>query len=133
MVEFQKVKLSFFLLALTRVGFYLRDRSWGDIMKHVLKASFLMVLGAVLLAALHSHLIEHQVPHPRAAKTAKVSLAKHIVPQPQLPVAPAVVVVLEHLIAIGFIAAPGAVALVETERSSCCLRGPPLVRPLDVR
>lgn len=103
-------------------------------MKHVLKASFLVVLGAVLLAALHSHLSEHQVPHPHAAKGgAKVSLAKHAVPQPQLPVAPAALAVLEHPIAIGFIAMSGIVALVETKRSSCCLRGPPLIRPPAVR
>jgi len=101
-------------------------------MKHALKASFLIVLGAVLLAALHSHRREHQVPHPHAAK---VSAAKHVVPQPQLPVAHATVAVLgaEHPIAIGFIATSGAVALIETEQSSCWVRGPPLVCPLYVR
>ena len=93
-------------------------------MKHALKALSLAVLGTLLLAAVHSHVREHQVPHPNAAK---VSLAKRVVPRPQLPVAPATVAVLaaEHLIAIRFVATPGAVALLETEQSSCRVRGPP--------
>ncbi len=98
-------------------------------MKHVMKALSLAVLGTVLLAAVHSHVREHHVPHPNAAK---VSLAKRVVPRPQLPVAPAAIVVsaAEHLIAVERAAALGAVTLPETEQFSCRLRGPPLVSVL---
>jgi len=94
-------------------------------MKHALQASFSIVLGAVLLAALHSHVREHQVPHPQVAK---VSLAKRVVPRPQLSVAPTAVAVpaAEHLIAVGFVATAGAVALPETEHEgSVAARAPP--------
>jgi hypothetical protein len=107
------------------------DCSWGDTMKRVLRAFFLMGLGAVLVAAVHGHLREHKVPHPHAAK---VFLAKGVVPQQLLPVAPATVAVLaaEQLMEFGFVATSGTVTLLETEPLSCCLRGPPLVRPLEV-
>ena len=100
-------------------------------MKNALKASFPIILGAVLLAALHSHISDHQVRHPHAAK---VSLAKRVVPQPQLPLAPATVAIFaaEHLTAIGFVATSNAVVLFKTEQPTCCLRGPPPVCPLYV-
>jgi len=93
-------------------------------MKHVIKALSLAVLSTVLLAAVHSHVREHQVPHPNAAK---VSLAKRVVPRPQFPVAPAVIVVpaAENLIVVELVTTLGALTLPETEQSSCRLRGPP--------
>jgi len=95
-------------------------------MNHVMKALSLAVLGTVLLTAVHSHVREHQVPHPNAAK---VSLAKRVVPRPQLPVAPVAVAIpaAEHLAAIGFVATLGAVTLPEIKQCSCRLRGPPSV------
>jgi hypothetical protein len=94
-------------------------------MKRAVQVSFSIVLGAVLLAALHSHAREHQVPHPQAAK---VSLAKRVVPRPQLSVVIRAVAVpaAEHLIAVGFVATAGAVALFETEHEgSLTARAPP--------
>jgi len=100
-------------------------------MKYALKVSFSIMLGAVLLAALHSHVSEHQVPHPNAAK---VSAVKHVVPPPQLSVASVAVSVTasEHLIAIGLVGRPNALVLPETEQFYCRLRGPPPVCPLYV-
>ncbi len=93
-------------------------------MEQETKRVALIVLGAVLLAVLHSHLREHQVPHPHAVK---VSLAKRALARPQLPVAPAAVAVpaAEHPIFTGFVPAPDTVAVPETAPSSCRLRGPP--------
>ena len=93
-------------------------------MKHVRKHSALIVLGAVLLATLHSHVREHQVPHPSVVK---VSVAKRVLARPQLPVVPAVAAVsaAKHLIVIGLVPTPGTVALPEIKRTSCRLRGPP--------
>ena len=101
----------------------------GEAMKRLVKFLLLLLLGTVLLALVHSHAREHRVPHPHVAK---VSLAKRVVPRPQLPVVPAVVAApaAEHPIAIGLVVTPGTVALLETEQSSCHLRGPPLVCPV---
>ena len=96
-------------------------------MKHALKASFLVIVCAVLLANLHSHAREHPVPHPHVVR---VSLAKAVVvTQPQMPVGPATVAVLvaAHLIVICFVVTPGTVDLFQTGPSFCRLRGPPLV------
>jgi hypothetical protein len=93
-------------------------------MEQVTKRVALIVLGAVLLATLHSHIREHQVPHPHAVK---MSLAKRALAPPQLPVVHAAVAVpaAEHPIFTGFVPTPGPVAVPETAPSSCRLRGPP--------
>ena len=96
----------------------------GDAMKYALKASFPIVLFALLLAALHVHLREHQVPHPQVER---VSLAKAVIPVLHLLVGSPTVVVptAEPLIAIGLIESPTALVVPETEQFSCHLRGPP--------
>src|SRR3974377_1831417 len=96
-------------------------------MKHVSKFLLLAASGAVLLAALHTHINAHAVSHP---KVAKVSQAKHGVPPLQLLVAPANVAVqaTEHLTAMGSVAALGTVLiLLKSQPSFCPLRGPPLI------
>ena len=94
-------------------------------MKPALKLILLLLVGIVFLAALHSHANEHQVPHPNAAK---VSVAKHVIPQPPLGVVhvaadcPAA----EHLIEAGQAVTPAYIVGLETNQSSNRLRGPPL-------
>jgi hypothetical protein len=96
----------------------------AEAMKQALKFFFLLVLGAVLLAMVHSHAREHSVPHPQVLK---VSLAKAVAPQPRLLVRPAIVTrpLAEHLIAIGVVVREASVAFLEAEPGRCHLRGPP--------
>jgi hypothetical protein len=92
-----------------------------------LKPLFLVLAIAVLVSTTHSHVQEHQVPHPQSENVSL--LTKQVVPPPQLSVASVAVSVTtsEHLITIGLVATPTALALIETEQFSPCLRGPPLV------
>ncbi len=124
MVEFW-LPQSLLFLVLARAGqIPVQRRRWGGAMKYARKFLSFAVLGAMLLAAIHSHVRQHQVPHPHAVK---VSLAKRAVPRPQPALAPAAVAVptAENLITIGFVTTPGTVVLLETKQSSCHLRGPP--------
>jgi hypothetical protein len=93
-------------------------------MKHALKPVVLVFAGVVLLAAAHSHVQDHQVPHPNAAK---VSVAKHVAPRPQLSLIPMAVAVpaAEHLIAITLGVTPYSVTIRENEQSSRRPRSPP--------
>jgi hypothetical protein len=93
----------------------------------ILKPSCLVVIVAVLLTAVHSHVTEHEVPHPLSAK---VSVAVSVVPVSHLPLNPAAAVAVfaaEHLIAIGIVDTVTTLALPETEQSSFGTRGPPSV------
>ena len=96
----------------------------------------LVVIVAVLLAALHSHVGEHRVPHPISAKVfvaKKVCVAKHVAQHPpQLHFNPVAVAVLgpQHLMTIGVVVPISTVVLPETAQFSFRLRGPPLVSPL---
>ncbi len=93
--------------------------------KHALRSLALAVCGALLLAAVHSHVREHQVPHP---STTKVSITKCIVPRPQLAVVPHAAIpatATERLIAIELVATPGAGTLLEITQRYYRVRGPP--------
>ncbi len=97
----------------------------GWAMKHALKLLVLVLAGVVLLAAVHSHIQDHQVPHPNAAK---VSLAKRLVPRPpQLSLLPVAVAApaAAQLIAIAFVVVPDSLTIRETEQSSGRPRSPP--------